>query len=65
MKNFTCKRCKKVIDGPVKINTYLKRLGHKMIEVVDPYCRACFEKLNREQSWNEHRKEKKTNKRKN
>jgi len=56
-----CKICNKPIRGTVKINTYNKKVGNKLVSVVDHYCEECFKKMNKERALNEHTKEKRSN----
>ena len=53
-----CKGCSKNIVGIVKIISYQKRVGKKLIHIVDYYDVACFKKITKERALNEHRKQK-------
>lgn len=61
---ITCSGCKKKIAGIVKIITRKKKVGKKIIEETDFCCAGCFKRVNVERSWDEHRKEKASRKRK-
>ena len=53
-----CKCCGKVITGIVKIKSHQKRMGKKLVQVVDYYDEDCFKKITKEKALNEHRKQK-------
>ena len=55
-----CKSCGKTITGIVKIVTYQKKVGKKLLNVVEYYDTECFKKINKERALDEHRKEKRT-----
>lgn len=62
-KKHNCTRCKKTIAGKIKIVTYRKKLGKKLISCVDEYCEACHKIVNKERALrNEHCKQKRTRK---
>jgi hypothetical protein len=50
MEKPRCKACKKPIVGVIKIHAYRKKVGSKMIDVVDYYDAGCFLLLNKERS---------------
>ena len=45
-----CKACKKIIKGVVKIVTHRKKVGNKMITIIDYYDESCFLLLNKKSS---------------
>jgi len=55
-----CKSCRKIIASVVKIVTYQKKVGKKLVNAVEYYDEECFKKINKERARNEHRKEKRT-----
>ena len=64
MKKNICVCCKNIIKGRTKIHSYIKKIGNNTVNKVDLYCDDCFEQLNLEKSWHEHRKQEAARKRK-
>ena len=49
-----CKACKKLITGAVKIVTTRKKLGNKIITIIDYYDEKCFKLHNKQKATDEH-----------
>ena len=53
---LACARCKKRKTGPLKLHSYRKKVGKRNKNVVEYYCKGCFDVVETERSWDEHRK---------
>ena len=53
-----CKICGRVIIGVVKIKSYQKRAGKKLVHIVEYYDSDCFKRLTKEKALSGIRKQK-------
>lgn len=56
-----CKICKREIKGTIKIKTYQKRVGNKLVNTIDYYDEECFKALNKERAANKNAKKERNN----
>lgn len=57
-----CCRCSKPIQGKIRVDASRRRLGNNSLSEVAYYCQKCFEMLNYERAWNDHKRKEAKNK---